>query len=62
VGRLAEKYGRPKRKAFDETIDLLYALTSFEHFDLLAGEAHGPAEVAPLVQRLARAALGLEVG
>jgi len=34
-----------------ETVDLLFALTSFENFDLLAGPGRTPAEVAPLVKR-----------
>lgn len=39
--------------------DVLWALTSFEFFDLLAGEAKTPQEAAETVLRLARAALGL---
>ena len=38
-----------------ETVDLLFALTSFENFDLLAGPGRTPAEVAPLVKRAAAA-------
>jgi AcrR family transcriptional regulator len=62
VGRLAEKYGRPAPESFDETIDALHMLTSFESFDALAGSARGPEDVAPIVLRLARAALGLDTG
>ncbi len=43
----------------DEAADLLYALVAFETFDALAGEQRRLEEVAPLVERVARAALGL---
>ena len=46
-------------RAPDATIDALFALTGFETFDLLAGPTRSPAEVAPIVLRIARAALGL---
>ncbi|HLJ81077.1 MAG TPA: TetR/AcrR family transcriptional regulator, partial [Ktedonobacterales bacterium] len=32
VGRLMERYGRPSQEAFDETVDVLFTLTSFECF------------------------------
>jgi hypothetical protein len=38
---------------------VLHMLTSFETFDALAGPDRSPQDVAPLVQRLAVAALGL---
>jgi AcrR family transcriptional regulator len=60
VGRLAERHGRPAAAERADAIDLLYTLTSFETFDTLAGETRSCEEVAPLVLRLARAALGLE--
>jgi AcrR family transcriptional regulator len=60
LGRLAEQYGRPTPEALDEAVDLLHTLTSFETFDTLAGTTRTPEEVIPLVQRLARAALGLD--
>lgn len=41
--------------------DVLWALTSFEFFDLLAGEARTPLETQETVLGLARAALGLIV-
>src|SRR5205085_3542762 len=37
AGRLAEKYGRPAPEAFDELVNVLYTLISFECFDMLAG-------------------------
>src|SRR5438093_13464310 len=47
--------------ALDETIDLLFALTSFQTFDLIAGPKRTPADVAPIVLRAARALLDLPV-
>ena len=58
VARMRERYGKPA-DAEDETIDLLFTLTSFQTFDLLAGPKRTPAEVAPMVLRAARAVLGL---
>lgn len=49
------------REARDETIDLLFALTSFQTFDVLAGPTRTPAEVAPIVLRVARTILELPV-
>lgn len=43
--------------ADEETIGVLFALTSFPMFDLLAGPRRTPAHVAPLVLELARRAL-----
>jgi len=60
VQRLVEKYGRPAPEALDEAIDVLNTLISFECFDMLAGPNRSPVEVAPIVQRTAFAALGLE--
>jgi AcrR family transcriptional regulator len=60
VQRLAQQQGRPVQGLLDEAVDVLHTLTSFETFDTLAGPARSPEEVVPLVQRLARAALGLE--
>src|SRR5256714_355444 len=45
-----------------ETVDLLFALTSFENFDLLAGPDRTPAEVAPLVKRAAAAIVASKSG
>jgi AcrR family transcriptional regulator len=39
----------------EETVDLLYTLTSFGTFDTLAGPLRTPDQVTPIVQRLARA-------
>src|SRR5437660_8003053 len=62
VQRLSEKHGRPIPEAFDETVDVLYTLLSFENFDTLAGPTRSLEEVAPVVQRLARAVPGLNEG
>jgi AcrR family transcriptional regulator len=57
--RLQPESGQPAA-AFAETAAVLHMLTSFEAFDALAGSGQTPEAVAPTVQRLARAALGLE--
>jgi AcrR family transcriptional regulator len=62
VRRLTDRHGRPLPKSFDEVVDVLHTLTSFESFDNLAGKARGSKEVAALTYRLARAALGLGEG
>src|SRR5207244_5286310 len=59
VGRIAEQHGRPAPGTLDEAVDILYTLISFECFDTLAGPTRSIQEVAPLVQRLARATLAL---
>ncbi len=59
VRRLVEKYGRPAPEAFDEAVDVLYTLIGFECFDTLAGPTRNLEEIAPVVQRLVRSALGL---
>lgn len=41
--------------ATEDTVDLLFMLTSFQTFDLLAGATRTPAEVTPIVLRAARA-------
>ena len=62
VQRLSEKHGQPVPEAIDETVDVLYTLLSFESFDTLAGPTRSLEEVAPVVQRLARAVPGLKEG
>jgi len=59
IRRLAEQHGQPAPEAIDEAINVLFTLVGFECFDTLAGPARSIQEVAPVVQRLARAALGL---
>jgi len=62
VGRLTETLGRPSLESFHEAVAILHTLSSFETFDCLAGAKRNPLAVLPLVQRLARAALGLSEG
>jgi len=62
VGRIAEQHGRPAPGTLDEAVDILYTLISFEYFDTLAGPTRSIKEVAPVVQRLARATLALNEG
>jgi AcrR family transcriptional regulator len=59
AGRLADRYGQPPPQALGEAVVVLHMLTSFETFDALAGPDRSPQDVAPLVHRLAVAALGL---
>jgi AcrR family transcriptional regulator len=59
AGRLADRYGHPPPAALAEAVAVLHMLTSFETFDALAGPDRSPQDVAPLVHRLAVAALGL---
>jgi AcrR family transcriptional regulator len=59
AGRLADRYGHPAPAALEEAVVVLHMLTSFETFDALAGPDRSPQDVAPLVHRLAVAALGL---
>lgn len=61
VTRLVEGYGQPPA-AVEAAVDLLHTLTSFETFDTLAGAAHDPEAMIPVVQRLVRAALGFRIG
>jgi AcrR family transcriptional regulator len=60
--RLVEKYRKPAAEAIDEIVNVLFTLLSFETFDTLAGPTRSIEEVSPVVQRLARAALGLDDG
>jgi AcrR family transcriptional regulator len=60
VGRLVEQQGQPALEALDEVVDVLYTLTSFETFDMLAGPTRTIEEVTPLIRRLAHAALSLD--
>src|SRR5713101_2790588 len=58
--RLAERHVLSPGEALDKTVDILLTLSSFETFDTLAGPTRSMEEVAPLVYRLARAALKLD--
>ena len=61
VRRLRDRAGDRNARALDETIDVLFTLTSFQTFDTLAGPNRSPADVAPAVLRLARRVLELPV-
>lgn len=56
--QIVEKQMPSLGETCDETIDILFTLTSFETFDTLAGPTRTLEEVVPLVQHLARAAMG----
>ena len=58
VARVRARYGKPAADAELETIDLLFTLTSFQTFDVLAGPKRTPAAVTPMVLHAARAVLG----
>ena len=55
--RLVDQLGPLPETARNEFVDVLFTLSSFETFDTLAGPTRSLDEVAPLVARLARAAL-----
>ncbi|MEO8953969.1 MAG: TetR/AcrR family transcriptional regulator [Ktedonobacteraceae bacterium] len=57
--QIVEKQVPSLSETFDETVDVLLTLTSFETFDALAGATRSLEEVVPVVQKLARAAIGL---
>jgi AcrR family transcriptional regulator len=57
LARIAQKYGKPSSEAFEQTVDLLYGLTSFAMFDTMSADDGKAEDVAPQVQRLARLAL-----
>lgn len=59
VQRLVEQHGRPESSIFDEAVNVLYTLISFECFDILAGSTRSLEDVVPVVQQLACAALNL---
>jgi AcrR family transcriptional regulator len=59
LARIMQKYGKPSDEALEQTVDALYALTSFAMFDTMAGDDGKAEDIAPLVQRLARLALGI---
>jgi AcrR family transcriptional regulator len=61
VSRL-ESQGRDRGKATSDLVDVLFALTSFENFDVLAGPERTPEQVAPLVKRAAAAIVSAGTG
>jgi AcrR family transcriptional regulator len=59
LGRVAGEHGRPGAESMDEAVDVLLLLSGFETFDALAVPGRDVAGVTSLLQRLARAALGV---
>ena len=59
IERLAERHCLSNDEALEKVVDMLFTLSSFETYDTLAGPTRSMEEVAPLVYRLARAALNL---
>jgi AcrR family transcriptional regulator len=59
VARLAAEAGPAPAGQCPDAADLLFAITSFEAFDVLAGDGKTPEDVVPLLQHLARAAVTL---
>jgi AcrR family transcriptional regulator len=57
--RVIHGQGRRAAQAFEETVDILQTLTSFETFDTLATPTRTEDDVASLIWRLARAELEL---
>ena len=59
VRRLRARGGERSAETSDKTIDVLFTLTSFHTFDVLAGPDRTPSDVVPEVLRLARSVVGL---
>lgn len=57
VARLTAETAAPPAELAADAIDMLFAVTSFETFDALAGPDKTPAAVVPQIQHLARAAV-----
>jgi AcrR family transcriptional regulator len=57
LGRLAKQTGRPKPKALEDAVDLLYMLTSFHAYDSLAGPKRNVDRVTAMIRELARLVL-----
>jgi AcrR family transcriptional regulator len=60
VRRVKEQYGRPRPKEFDGTVEMLWAVISFEMFNALAGSDKSFADVVPQIMLLAKGALALK--
>jgi AcrR family transcriptional regulator len=59
--RLRGQTGKPTQRRFDEATDLVYALTSFQTFDLLATRRRSARRVAAILCGAVGDALGIEV-
>jgi AcrR family transcriptional regulator len=62
--QLMRRFGGKARPALPkkELVNVLFVLLSFEMFDALAGADRTPADVIPLVQRVARLVVGIKPG
>lgn len=60
VRRIAQRHGKPGKRYVKDAVDLLQVLTSFESYDVLARESRDERSVARLIDRTARAILGVE--
>ena len=58
--RIGERHGFPPAERRDELVALLFALTSFESFDTVAGPNRAFAEVAPSLAHAARCVVGAD--
>ena len=59
LGRIAKQFGEPSPQELPEAINVFYALTSFEYYDLLAREIQHPEQIAPVLNRLMTGYLGI---
>ena len=57
VGRLQEEKKFQSEFSFEQLVEILQTLTSFETFDSLAGETQTPVDAVPIVQKIARSVL-----
>jgi AcrR family transcriptional regulator len=58
VKRLAKRRADMTRATVAQTVDVLFTLTAFATFDMLAGVGRTPADVIPVVQELVRRVIG----
>jgi AcrR family transcriptional regulator len=59
LGRLTRKYGRPTPEELADTLDMVFALTSFETFDSLVTPTRSADQAAATVEQWVLAKLGL---
>ena len=59
VRRIAQRHGKPAKRDMKNSVDLLQVLTSFESYDTLARDGRDERAVARLLDRTARAILGV---
>jgi AcrR family transcriptional regulator len=59
LNRIAKQYGKPLPEELPEAINVFYALTSFEYYDLLAREIQPPEHIVPILNRLMLGYLGI---